>query len=70
MHRSIAARIWDTRGDASRRYPLKAVIYSGFLLYWRGRRIPDETMGPMTLKWTTNHAAMFRNSGAAGLLAP
>ena len=32
--------------------------------------ISEETVGPMTVKRPVNHAAMFRNSGAAGLLAP
>ena len=35
-HRSIAARMWDTRGDASESYPPNSSIYSDFLLFWRG----------------------------------
>ena len=49
----------------------EAVIrLAGYLAQSDFGGIPEETIGPMTLKWTTNHAAMFRNSGAAGLLAP
>ena len=35
-HRSIAARMWDTRGDASESYPINSSIYSDLLLFWCG----------------------------------
>ena len=35
-----------------------------------GAVIEESTVGNKTVQWTTNHAAIFRNSGAKGLLAP
>ena len=32
--------------------------------------IASETVGPRSVTWTVNHAALFRNSGAAALLSP
>ena len=49
----------------------EAVIrFAGYLAQSDYGGISEETVGPMTVKRPVNHAAMFRNSGAAGLLAP
>ena len=49
----------------------EAVIrLAGYLAQSDYGGISEETVGPMTVKRPVNHAAMFRNSGAAGLLAP
>ena len=32
--------------------------------------VMEKTVGPVTVKYITNHSAMFRNSGAASLLTP
>lgn len=49
----------------------EAVIrYVGYLAGSDFGGFVDEREGPQSKTYTTNHAAMFRNSGAAGLLAP
>ena len=47
----------------------EAVIrFGGYLLAADYGPITDETIGPRSASYVTNHAAMFRNSGAAALL--
>ena len=51
----------DESGD-----PIRGIL-------WRDRitvRYAHETIGPQSITYTLNHAAAFRNCGAAGLLAP
>ena len=43
---------------------------AGYLLQADFATIDSETIGPRTVSYITNHAAAFRNSGAAGLLSP
>ena len=47
----------------------EAVIrFGGYLLGSDYGPITDESIGPRSASYVTNHAAMFRNSGAAALL--
>lgn len=47
----------------------EAVIrFAGYLGQSDYGTVRDETLGPKSVTYTTNHAAMFRNSGAAALL--
>ncbi|MCY4086858.1 MAG: hypothetical protein OXG37_08255 [Actinomycetia bacterium] len=66
-----AARVDRYAPDAPGEIHNEAVIrLAGYLAQSDYGGISEETIGPMTVKWTISHAAMFRNSGAAGLLAP
>lgn len=42
--------------------------FVGYLLGSDTGPVKSETIGPRSVEWTTNHAAMWRNCGAAGLL--
>ena len=42
--------------------------FAGYLLDAGTGAVQEETFGPKSLKFVTNHAAMFRNSGAEALL--
>ena len=47
----------------------EAVIrFAGYLLASDYGGVRSESLGPMSVDYTVNHAAMFRNSGAAALL--
>ena len=46
------------------------IRYAGYLAQADSGAVVDETIGPMSITYTVNHAAAFRNCGAAGLLAP
>ena len=47
----------------------EAVIrFAGYLAQSDFGGIPEETIGPKTVKYTMNHAPAFRNCGAAALL--
>ena len=47
----------------------EAVIrFAGYLAQSDFGSIVQEDLGPQSVTYPTNHAAMFRNSGAAGLL--
>ena len=47
----------------------EAVIrFGGYLSQSDFGGIPEETIGPKSVKYTVNHAAAFRNCGAAALL--
>ena len=49
----------------------EAVIrYAGYMAQSDYGTIRKETTGPFTKEWVTNHANAWRNSGAAGILAP
>ena len=45
-----------------------ALRFGGYLLGSDFGVIRREELGPMNVEYVTNHAAMFRNSGAASLL--
>ena len=45
-----------------------AIRFAGYLSQSDFGGIPEETIGPKTVKYTVNHASAFRNSGAAMLL--
>ncbi len=45
-----------------------SVRFAGYLYGSDFGGIRDETIGPVTVTYPLNHAAMFRNSGAAALL--
>ena len=64
------ARVLNYAPDAPDEIHNEAVIrLAGYLAQSDYGGISEETVGPMSVKWPVNHAAMFRNSGAAGLLA-
>ena len=66
-----SARVLRYAPDAPDEIHNEAVIrLAGYLAQSDYGGISEETVGPMTVKRPVNHAAMFRNSGAAGLLAP
>ena len=47
----------------------EAVIrFAGYLLNADYGTVRSQSLGPQSLEFVTNHAAMFRNSGAAALL--
>lgn len=46
------------------------VRFAGYLAGSEFGGISETTVGQQSVTYTTNHAAAFRNSGAAGLLAP
>ena len=47
----------------------EAVIrFAGYLTSADYGAVRSETLGPMSVEYVTNHAAMFRNSGAEALL--
>lgn len=45
-----------------------AIRFGGYLLASDFGAIRKESIGPRDVEYVTNHAAMFRNSGAAALL--
>ena len=45
-----------------------AIRFGGYLLGSDYGAVADESIGPRSASYTQNHAAMFRNSGAAALL--
>ena len=45
-----------------------AIRFAGYLLEVSVGTVKSATIGPYTSEYVTNHAAMFRNSGAAALL--
>ncbi|MCY4394987.1 MAG: hypothetical protein OXC10_07630 [Rhodospirillaceae bacterium] len=47
-----------------------AIRYAGYMAQSDFGAIRKESIGPSDIEYVTNHAAGFRNSGAAGLLAP
>ena len=44
------------------------VRFAGYLAQADFGTVKSESTGPLSIEWTTNHAAAFRNSGAAMLL--
>lgn len=44
--------------------------YAGYLAQSDFGPIRSESIGPRSVEYITNHAAAFRNCGAAGLLSP
>ena len=66
-----AARVELEAPDAPQAVRDEAVIrYAGYMAGSDYGSIRDETIGPQSITYAMNHAAAFRNSGAAGLLAP
>ena len=47
-----------------------AVRFTGYLLQADYGTVRAEALGPKSVEYVTNHAAAFRNSGAAALLSP
>lgn len=45
-----------------------AIRFGGYLLASDFGAVRSESLGPQSVELVTNHAAMFRNSGAAALL--
>ena len=59
----------DYAPDAPEALQNEAVIrFAGYLSQSDFGGIPEETIGPLSVKYTVNHAAAFRNCGAAALL--
>ena len=66
-----AARVELEAPDAPQAVRDECVIrYAGYMAQADFGGVVDETIGPMSITYTVNHAAAFRNCGAAGLLAP
>ena len=63
------ATVTDYAPDAPGPILNEAVIrFAGYLGQSDYGTVRDESLGPMSVSYVTNHAAMFRNSGAAALL--
>ena len=59
----------DYASDAPTAILNEAVIrFAGYLLGSDYGGVRSESLGPMSIDYITNHAAMFRNSGAMALL--
>ena len=67
---AVATRVVeDYAPDAPEVLQNEAVIrFGGYLGQSDFGGIPEETIGPQSVKYTVNHAAAFRNCGAAALL--
>ena len=46
-----------------------AVRFAGYLAQSEFGAVESDNVGPTTVSYVTNHAAMFRNSGAAALVS-
>lgn len=68
---AAAALVEREAPDAPQPVKNEAVVrFCGYLAQSDFGGVVSEKIGPKEATWTTNHAAMFRNSGAKGLLAP
>ena len=66
-----AARVELEAPDAPQAVRDEAVIrYAGYMAGSDYGGVVDETIGPQSITYAMNHAAAYRNCGAAGLLAP
>ncbi len=66
-----AARVEREAPGAPQSIKDAAVIrYAGYMGTADFGALAEQTIGPLTRKWPVNHANAWRNSGAAGLLAP
>ena len=63
------AMVEDYAPEAPEALQNEAVIrFCGYLAQADFGTVREETLGPHSVGWITNHAAAFRNSGAAALL--
>lgn len=66
---TASARIEDYAPRAPQALKNEAAVrFAGYLAQSDYGAVADESVGPRSVTYTTNHAAMFRNCGAAGLL--
>ena len=73
----LAARLLAVATEVVRRYAPSApevlvaeatIRFAGYLAQSDYGTIRTESIGPMSVEYVVNHAAMFRNSGAEALL--
>lgn len=63
-------RVFAYAPDAPAAVQREAIVrFAGYLAQSDFGGIAKESIGPREVEYVANHAAMFRNSGAAGLLA-
>lgn len=66
-----AARVEKEAPGAPQAVKDEAVIrFAGYMAQADFGALATHAIGPLSVTWTTNHAAAFRYSGAYGLIAP
>lgn len=69
IHAAAVQMVTDYAPDAPTEIVNEAIVrLGGYLAQSDFGTIRSETLGPQSFEFVTNHAAMFRNSGAMALL--